>query len=82
MAEQILLVEGLLDEEQLKGIQLGKMGDVVAGVGLVRIHLQRYRRPCLAHHGHRLKIPSRLNLQFDTAIPGIHISGDFLEKRV
>ena len=66
--EQVVLRKRLLDEQQVELVESGEVRGVVAGVGGVRVDLERDVAELLAHRAHGLDVVAGLDLQLDAAV--------------
>ena len=82
VAEHVLLVERLLDQEQVERVQPGQVASVGQGVRRVRVHLEQHlvAEP-LAHRAHRLDVPAGLDLQLDPDVALVEVAADGVEQR-
>ncbi len=79
--EHVLLLERLLDEEQVEGVELGEVPGVAEGVRRVRVDLQKHVVPePLPHGAHRLDVPARLDLQLDPDVARVQVAVDDVEQ--
>ena len=70
--EQVLFVEWLLDQEKIERIELRQVIGVAERVGGVRVDLkQQIVAEPFTNCGHRLDIPTGLNLELDPQYPAV-----------
>ena len=81
VAGQIVLRQGLLDQQQVQVVEAGQPGRVGQGVGAVGVHLEQDVAETLAHRSDRRHVPARFDLQLDPAVAGVDVSGHRIQQR-
>lgn len=77
MPGDVVLGQGLFDEEQSEAVELGQMRTVVAGVRGVGVDLERNRvAERLAKNAHGLDVGARLDLQLDANVALVQVATD------
>ncbi len=83
MADDVLLVEGLLDEQQVELVEPAQVLDVDPRVRRVGVDLERHVGPDqLAHETHRLEVPAGLDLELDADVPVVDVALDLAQQPV
>ena len=83
VAEQVFLVERLLDEEQAVFVEPCEMIEIVAPVRRVRVHLQHQLvAEMVPNRLHRLQVPAGLDLQLDAPVSGPEVALDHVQQLV
>ena len=73
--DDVLLVEGLFDEQQVELVEPAQVLDVDPRVRRVGIDLERHvGTDQLAHETHRLEVPAGLDLELDADIPVVDVA--------
>ena len=82
VAEHVLLVQRLLDQQQVEGVEPRQVPRVGERVRRVRVDLQQHvvAEP-LADRAHRLDVPARLDLQLDPDVALVEVAADGVEQR-
>ena len=82
VAQHVLLVERLLDQQQVERVEPGQVPRVGQGVRRVGVDLQQHvvAEP-LADRPHRLDVPARLDLQLDPDVALVEVAADRVEQR-
>ena len=83
MAEQIVLIQGLFDQEQGELVELGEVADISSPVRGVCVHLQhQVAAEAFPDRLQRCQVPTRLDLELDPPVPGVEILGHRVEQSV
>ena len=69
VVHDVVVVEGLLDQQQAKVVKVLQGRSVVRNIGGVGVHLQGQIRPAVPYRLHGLDIPTRLDLELYPGIP-------------
>ena len=79
--EHVVLVEGLLDQQQVEGVELRQVSGVVERVGGVGVDLkQQLAAVALAHGPYGLDVPAGLDLELDAAVALVEVALDGVEQ--
>ncbi len=73
MVDQIVLGQGLLDEQQIEIVKGPQHAAIAQGVSRVRVHLQGNSRKGPAHRPHFLQVAPRLDLDLDAAVALVEV---------
>ena len=83
MAEDVLFVEGLLDEEKAELVQAAQVLGVLPVIGGVGVHLEHeLGAEHVANGADRSQVPPRLDLQLHPLVALRHMRGDDVEQLV
>ena len=81
VADEVVFVQGLLDEEQGELVELGEVSYVAASVGGVCVHLQhQIGSEAVPDRLDRNQVPARLNLELDPPVTGLEVLGDAVQQ--
>ena len=81
MRGDVLLGEGLLDEQQVERVEAGEQRDVVGRVRRVRVDLEQpARAELLAHGPDRHEVPAGLDLELDAPVALLDVARDLVEE--
>ncbi len=81
MRPDVLLDEGLLDQQQAEPVEFAQVVDIGDRVRGVRVDLQQAVRPEQFANGRdRLEVPARFDLQFDALVALGDVAGDLVEQ--
>src|SRR5258708_25266095 len=72
--------ERLVDHEQVEGVKLLQVLNLVQRVGGIRVTTEHDFRPTRADFGENFHVPTRLALDLDSAVAGIQFSFNFLQQ--
>ena len=83
MADDVLFVEGLFDEQQVELVEPAQVLDVDPRVRRVGIDLERHvGSDQLADETHRFEVPAGLDLELDAYVPVVDVALDLAQQSV
>ena len=83
MADEVVLVQGLLDEEQGELVEPGQVTDVSSSVRAVRVHLQhQIVSEAVPDRFYRCQVPTGLDLELEPPVSGVEVLGDRVQQLV
>ncbi|GAA5772925.1 hypothetical protein Aros01_09488 [Streptosporangium roseum] len=81
MLDEVVVGEGLFDEQQVVGVEFGEMGGVGEGVGGVGVDLQQQVvAEALADGADGGQVPAGFDLQFDPDVALVEVAADGVEQ--